>query len=112
VRTAELMLTPAYPGAHRVQLCPPASGLKKPEAHGWQACAGPVKPGAHWHALRPTPPRGATAFDGHAWHCKPPGVLARNSGAQSWHCAALVLAFADVWPAAHGRHAVFSVEFL
>jgi len=39
-------------------------------------------------------------------------VVARNSGAQSWHCAALVLAFADVWPAAHGKHAVLSVAFL
>jgi hypothetical protein len=112
VRTGPLAFTPANPGAHRVQLCPPASGLKVPEAHGWQACAGPVKPGAHWHVLDPTPPMGATAFDGHAWHSRPCGILARNCGAQSWHCAALELALADVWPAAHGRHAELSVAFL
>jgi len=112
VRTGPLALTPANPGAHRVQLCPPASGLKVPEAHGWQACAGPVKPGAHWHAPRPTPPRGATAFDGHSSHSRPASVLATNSGAQSWHCVSLMLAFADVWPAAHGLQAVLSVAFL
>ena len=91
---------------------PPASGLKVPEAHDTQFPAGPVKPGAHWHALRPTPPSGATALVGHSSHTKPASVLARNSGAQSSHCAALVLAFADVWPAAHGRHRTFAVVFL
>ena len=83
-----------------------------PDAHNWQASERPVKPGAHSHAPRPTPPRGARALDGHDWHTRPSAVVATNSGAQSWHCAALVLAFADVWPAAHGRHRTFAVVFL
>jgi len=112
VSTVTLALTPANPGAHRVQLCPPTSGLNVPEAQIWQASEGPVKPGAHWHVLRPTPPRGATACSGHAWHTRPPVVVATKSGAQSSHCAALELALADVWPAAHGRHAKLSVAFL
>jgi hypothetical protein len=112
VSTVTLVFTPAKPGAHRVQLWLPGNALCVPEAQIWQASEGPVKPGAHWHVPRPTPPRGATACSGHAWHTRPPVVAATNSGAQSSHCAALELALADVWPAAHGRHAELSVAFL
>jgi hypothetical protein len=112
VSTVTLAFTPANPGAHRVHVWLPGNALCVPDAQSWQAFEGPVKPGAHWHVLDPTPPMGATAFDGHAWHSRPCGILARNCGAQSWHCVALELALADVWPAAHGRHAVLSVASL
>jgi len=112
VSTVTLAFTPAKPGAHRVQFWLPGNALCVPEAQIWQAFERPVKPGAHWHVLKPTPPSGATACDGHAWHSRPASLLARNSGAQSLHCAALELALADVWPAAHGRHAELSVAFL
>jgi len=112
VSTVTLAFTPAKPGAHREQLWLPGDALCVPEAQSWHSCERPVKPGAHSHELNPTPPRGATAFGGHAWHSRPAVLVATKSGAQSSHCAALELAFTDVWPAAHGRQAVLSVAFL
>jgi len=105
VRTGPLAFTPANPGAHRVQLCPPASGLKVPEAHDTQFPAGPVKPGAHWHAPRPTPPSGERAFGEQVTHTLPPMPTERMLGEQSRHADRFTLVFAEVWPAAHGVQA-------
>jgi len=112
VSTVTLAFTPAKPGAHRVQLWLPGNALCVPETQIWQAFESRVKPGAYWHVLKPTPPSGATACDGHAWHSRPAVLVATKSGAQFSHCAALVLALADVWSTAHSRHAVLSVASL